>query len=115
MKNKKKILIVGGTGFIGYHVAKKCIKIGWQVTSISSKSPPQKRQLRKVKYIICDITKKNILKKKVNNYYNYIVNLGGYVVNIDFARSQRLRVLQFHQAIHQASHATGLFATTPIQ
>ena len=83
MKNKKKILIVGGTGFIGYHLAKKCIKIGWQVTSVSSKSPSKKRRLRKVKYIISDITKKNILKKRVNNYYNYIVNLGGYVDHLN--------------------------------
>ena len=74
---------MGGTGFIGYHLAKKCIKIGWQVTSISSKSPPKKRRLRKVKYIISDITKKNILKKRVNNYYNYIVNLGGYVDHLN--------------------------------
>ena len=33
---KKKILIVGGTGFIGYHLAKKSLKRGWDVTSISS-------------------------------------------------------------------------------
>jgi nucleoside-diphosphate-sugar epimerase len=83
LKNNKKILIVGGTGFIGYHLAKKSIEIGWQVTSISTKVPLKKRRLKKVKYIICDITKKNILKKKVKNYYNYIVNLGGYVDHLN--------------------------------
>jgi nucleoside-diphosphate-sugar epimerase len=39
---KKKILIVGGTGFIGYHLAKKSLKKGWQVTSISSNRPKKK-------------------------------------------------------------------------
>ena len=59
------ILVVGGTGFIGYHLAKKSLIKGWQVTSISSNPPKKIRHLSKVKYIICDITKKNILKKKI--------------------------------------------------
>ena len=79
MKTKKKILIVGGTGFIGYHLAKKCLKKSWQVTSISSKKPKKIRFLKKVKYIRSDITNKKLLKKNTNNTYDYVVNLGGYV------------------------------------
>ena len=33
----KSILIAGGTGFIGFHLSKKCIKMNWKVTCISSK------------------------------------------------------------------------------
>ena len=79
---KNSILIVGATGFIGYHLAKKCLKLGWEVTSISSKAPKKKRFLHKVKYLIVDISNKNILKKKlekIKKKYNFIVNLGGYV------------------------------------
>ncbi len=79
MITKKKILIVGGTGFIGYHLAKKSLKKGWKVTSISTKRPKQLRYLKKVKYIFCDITKKNSLKKSIRKNFNYVVNLGGYV------------------------------------
>lgn len=79
MNSKTNILIVGGTGFIGYHLAKKSIRKGWQVTSISSKPPKKLRYLTKVKYIICDITKKKSLKKNIRKYFNYVVNLGGYV------------------------------------
>ena len=64
----RSILIVGGTGFVGYHLAKKSLKKGWKVTSISSNRPKKIRYLSKVKYIICDITKKNILKKKLKNH-----------------------------------------------
>ena len=38
-KVKSKILIIGGTGFIGYHLAKKCLTLGWKVTSFSIKKP----------------------------------------------------------------------------
>ena len=79
MKIKKNILIVGGTGFIGYHLAKKSLKKGWQVTSVSTRYPKKIRSLSKVKYLICDITKKNLLKKKLKNSFDYVVNLGGYV------------------------------------
>ena len=83
MNLKNNILIIGGTGFIGYHLAKKSLEKSWSVTSISSNLPPKKRYLSKVKYIICDITKKKLLKKKIKKYYRYVVNLGGYVDHTD--------------------------------
>ena len=75
----RSILIVGGTGFVGYHLAKKSLKKGWKVTSISTKRPKKIRYLKRVKYILCDISKKNFLKKKIRENFNYVVNLGGYV------------------------------------
>ena len=79
MNFKKNILIVGGTGFIGYHLAKKSLKKGWQVTSISSKPPKKIRYLPRVNYVFCDITNKKSLKRKINKSFSYVVNLGGYV------------------------------------
>lgn len=79
MKIRKKILIVGGTGFIGYHLAKKALKKGWLITSISTNPPPKKRFLTRINYLICDISNKSLLKKKINEHFDYVVNLGGYV------------------------------------
>jgi len=79
LKSPKKILIIGGTGFIGYHLAKKSLKKGWKVTSLSSNRPKKIRYLSKVKYIRCDITNKKLLKKKIKKNFDYVVNLGGYV------------------------------------
>ena len=76
---KKKILIIGGTGFIGYHLASKCLEKKWAVSSFSTKKPSKKRILKKVNYIICDISNKKLLKKKINSNFDYVVNLGGYV------------------------------------
>ena len=59
----KKILIIGGTGFLGYHLAKKCISKKWDVTSVSTLKPINKRYLKKVKYQFIDISNKKLLKK----------------------------------------------------
>ena len=54
----KHLLIAGGTGFIGYHLANRFKKKGWKVTSLSLKRPKKKRFLKGVKYILLDLTKK---------------------------------------------------------
>ena len=89
MKSKTNILIVGGTGFIGYHLAKNVLRKGWNVTSVSSKPPKKYRYLPKVKYIFCDITKKKFLKKKIDKSFKYVVNLGGHVNHSDKAKTLR--------------------------
>ena len=73
----KKILIIGGTGFIGYHFAKKCITENLEVSSLSRSRPSKERRLDKVKYIYADITNKKRLYSKLSNNYDYIINFGG--------------------------------------
>jgi UDP-glucose 4-epimerase len=75
---KKKILIIGGTGFLGYHLAHKCILKGWEVTSISKSMPKKIRFLSKVKYLLLDITKKKSIREKISCNYDYIVNFAGH-------------------------------------
>ena len=75
---KKTILILGGTGFIGYHLAKEALKKGFEVTSVS-KNHPKKRRLKNVKYLILDISNKNSVEKKIKKNFKYVVNLAGYV------------------------------------
>lgn len=75
---KKKLLIVGGTGFLGHHLAKKC-KTQYIVTSISLNQPKREKQLKGVKYLIADISKKQELIKKINTKFDIVVNLGGYI------------------------------------
>ncbi len=76
---KKKILIVGGTGFIGFHLAKECLKKNFQVTSLSFRKPKLSRYLKRVNYLHCDISNKEKLHKKIKKKFDFVVNLGGYV------------------------------------
>lgn len=78
----KKALIIGGTGFIGYHLVKLCSK-KYETTSVSLSIPDKKRILSNVKYIICDISKESELKKKIKEKFDIIINLGGYINHTD--------------------------------
>ncbi len=79
MHKKKKILIPGGTGFLGFHLCSFFKKKKWVVHSISTSKPKKSRQLKGIKYILCDVADKKKLIKKLDKYYDYIVNLSGYV------------------------------------
>ena len=75
---KKRILITGGTGFIGYYLAKKCLSRGWAVVSFSKNSPKKARYLKNVKYLKGNLSIKKDLRVLTQNF-DYVVNLGGYV------------------------------------
>ena len=88
---KNRILITGGTGFIGYHLAKKCLKLNWSVTSISTNPPKKIRRLRKVKYLIIDISNQKNVNKRLSKNYDYVVNLAGYVDH-----SHKIKTMKSH-------------------
>ena len=82
----KKILVIGGTGFIGYHVIKEAIKRKWKVTSISLHKPTKKKIQLNVKYKIVNTNNLKLLKKKLNGNFDYVVNAGGYGNHPDFGK-----------------------------
>ena len=60
----KNLLVIGGTGFIGYHVIKEAKKRGFRVYSISL-NLPKKKFHKGVKYLKVDITNYQQLKKNL--------------------------------------------------
>ena len=93
MSNKTKILIPGGTGFIGYQLIFYLVKKGWIVHSLSKFKPKKTRRVKGAKYIYCDVRDKKKLRSKLDKYYDYIVNLSGYV---DHSNNQSITRIHFN-------------------
>ena len=71
---KHRILVVGGTGFIGHHLLKETVRRGWSCTSVSLNPPIQHRKIAKVNYVFADVTNKSELKSKIDDDYDYVLN-----------------------------------------
>lgn len=54
---KKNILIVGGTGFIGFHLARKCKFYQFNVTSFSISKPKKKKIFERYKVHVWEYSK----------------------------------------------------------
>ena len=72
-----KILIIGGTGFIGFNLLKKLKNLRFSITSISLSYPKKNNLILGVKYVKLDITNQNEIKK-INGNFDIVVNAGGY-------------------------------------
>lgn len=86
----EKILIIGGTGFLGYHLAKHYSKKkNIQILSLSRNKPKKIRRLKKVKYLFADISKKKHLFEILKNQKNiqYVINFGGEVEHKKFKKT----------------------------
>jgi nucleoside-diphosphate-sugar epimerase len=84
---KKNILIVGGTGFFGYHLSKFFLKFKLSVFSLSKSAPNDLRRLKNVRYLYGDISKEKSIEFLKDFNFNYIINCGGYVDHINKIRT----------------------------
>ena len=75
---KKDILVIGGTGFFGYHICKTLLK-KFKVFSLSKSPPTEQRKLKNVKYLLGDIRKLSSINFLNNHKFKYVINSGGYV------------------------------------
>lgn len=76
-----RLLVVGGTGFIGRHLARAALNEGLEVTILSLNLPATENRFSGVHYIDADIADAEQLRAAISSEtsYDYVVNLSGYV------------------------------------
>ena len=101
---ENKLLVLGGSGFIGSHVAQRGINSGYE-TYVVCRSLPEKRKIIKgVKYINCDISNKNNMGILSEINFNYIVNLSGCIDHSSFFKSgKELIDVHFYSLVNLVS------------
>ena len=82
--NGKNILVIGGTGFIGFNFIKDALKKGLIVTNISISSKIQ-IQHRNLSHFNCDLMDKtNLIEILATKKFHYVINFGNYIDHSDF-------------------------------
>ena len=78
VKKVKRVIITGGTKGIGFQIVKKYLKEGWSIIVISKncvfEEPLTSQQLKQIKCFKCDLTKKEEIKKVVNELKNISID-----------------------------------------
>ena len=82
-KIKKKMLVIGGTGYVGKNICKRAVSIGLKVDSISlNKNNPENKVIN-VNYLHGNLLNKNSFKNR-DFSYDYVINASGYVDHTPF-------------------------------
>lgn len=92
-----RILIVGGTGFIGRHLAKRCFKDTSFVTCLGLTKKNEKELLsQNVEVLRADLNNRKQLQIVLNGKsFDYVFNLGGYIDHMPYSKGGR-RLIDSH-------------------
>jgi len=94
---KERILIIGGTGFIGRHLAKKCQKIGLLCSVISLNPPTKNNKIKGVSYYQCNLAiYEQVYEILHDKKFEYIVNLSGYINHSSFYSDDGISIINSH-------------------
>jgi len=85
MNKNNKLLIVGGTGFIGSHIVATALRNGYKTTVLSLHKTPEDKKEKGVEYIVGNIRffdDINIVLKNIK--IDYVINIAGYINHSTF-------------------------------
>jgi nucleoside-diphosphate-sugar epimerase len=84
-----RLLVVGGSGFIGRHVVSRGVHEGWHVTSLGVREHDVAEHVPGATYVVADLTQPEALRALAGSPFDYVVNLGGYIDHALFSRGGR--------------------------
>lgn len=90
-----RLLVVGGSGFIGHHVVRRGLALGWEVVSLGLNPPVAARIQSGARYVTADLARAESLAALGEKRFDYVVNLGGYVDHALFGNGGR-RLIRAH-------------------
>jgi nucleoside-diphosphate-sugar epimerase len=80
-----QLLVVGSAGFIGQHVVKKSLKLGFNTTALSKNDCNAIDKLDGVTYLSADIRdKESLLARLEGKAFDCVINLAGYVDHANY-------------------------------
>ena len=92
----ERLLIVGGTGFIGRNLALAAVMNGFDTIVLSIKIPTNERMVEGVEYLQANITNSIQIQNKLSTTkFDYVVNLSGYIDHYSFLEGGR-QVIDTH-------------------
>lgn len=88
--NAGRLLIVGGSGFIGHHLVSTAHSKGYQVSSLGLKIPSDDRYIKGVDYLTANLTSNSEVEHCLSGQqFEYVVNLGGYINHASYRSGGR--------------------------
>lgn len=80
-----RLLVVGGTGFIGRNLVRRAVRQGYSTVVLSLNEPIAEQKIEGAEYFQADITDLYKLRVQLKNWgFEYIVNLSGYIDHCGF-------------------------------
>lgn len=88
----KKVLVFGGSGFIGQYLISELAKRGYQVTNADVKQAPD---LESIRHVDCDIRNREVVHSLVSEGFHVVYNLAGFA-NLDKAVQQPVETMELN-------------------